>query len=138
MRKLVEEASLSHAISIDSAGMGDWHVGEPPDRRATAAARRRQIELTGRARLFAPNDFAEFDYVLAMDRSNLRGLLEFAPDGAARARIELFRSFDPGSPPDADVPDPYYGGATGFEQVIDICIAACEGLLAHIRREHGL
>jgi protein-tyrosine phosphatase len=138
MRKLVEEASLAHAIAIDSAGMGDWHVGEPPDRRSAAAARKRQIEIVGRARQFSPGDFAQFDYVLAMDQSNLRDLLKLAPHEELKQKIELFRNYDPGSPRDADVPDPYYGGVDGFERVIDICIAACEGLLAHIRSEHGL
>lgn len=138
MRKLVEDSSLSHAVSIDSAGTGHWHIGEPPDRRSAAAARKRQIEITGRARQFGPGDFSKFDYVLAMDRSNQHGLLTLAADASARDKIYLFRNFDPSGPEDADVPDPYYGGHDGFEKVIDICIAACEGLLAHIRREHGL
>ncbi len=138
MRKLVEEASLSHAIAVDSAGTGHWHVGEPPDRRSAAAARKRRIEVNGRARQFAPGDFSEFEYVLAMDQSNLRDLLALAPHDEAQDKVALFRNYDPGAPQDADVPDPYYGGVDGFERVIDICIGACEGLLAHIRREHAL
>ena len=73
-----------------------------------------------------------------MDRQNRTGLLALAPDEAARAKVRLLRSFDPGSDPEADVPDPYYGGARGFDEVFDICDAACRGLLAHLRATHAL
>jgi protein-tyrosine phosphatase len=90
------------------------------------------------ARQFQPEDFARFDHVLAMDRENQAGLLALAPDPAARAKVRLLRSFDPASPPDAEVPDPYYGGARGFDEVFEICEAACRGLLAELRRTHAL
>jgi len=136
MRRLLEEEQLTTEVEIDSAGTGDWHVGEPPDRRARAAGQRRGITLDGRARRVVAKDFEFFDYVVAMDRSNLHDLLRLAPDDAGQAKVVLFRNYDPDSPRDADVPDPYYGEGDGFEAVIDICEAACRGLLQHIRKNH--
>jgi len=136
MRQLLEEEQLTAQIEIDSAGTGDWHVGEPPDRRARAAGKRRGIDIRGRARRVVAKDFEYFDYVIAMDRSNERDLLRLAPGAAADAKVVLFRSYDPDSPRDADVPDPYYGEGDGFERVLDICEAACRGLLRHIRENH--
>jgi len=136
MRQLLEEEQLTAQIEIDSAGTGDWHVGEPPDRRARAAGKRRGIDIRGRARRVVAKDFECFDYVIAMDRSNERDLLRLAPGAAADAKVVLFRSYDPDSPRDADVPDPYYGEGDGFERVLDICEAACRGLLRHIRENH--
>ncbi|MBW1754822.1 MAG: low molecular weight phosphotyrosine protein phosphatase [Deltaproteobacteria bacterium] len=136
MRRLLEEEQLTTEVEIDSAGTGDWHVGEPPDRRARAAGQRRGITLDGRARRVVAKDFEFFDYVVAMDRSNLNDLLRLAPDDAGQAKVVLFRNYDPDSPRDADVPDPYYGEGDGFEAVIDICEAACRGLLQHIRKNH--
>jgi protein-tyrosine phosphatase len=139
MRKLVERAGLADRVLIDSAGTGDWHVGEPRDARSTAVGKKRGTPLGGAARQFQPGDFARFDQVLAMDRKNLRDLLALAPDDAARAKVSLLRSFDPGLVAgDDEVPDPYYGGLDGFDRVFDICEAACAGLLAHLRRTHGL
>jgi protein-tyrosine phosphatase len=139
MRHLVKEAGLAERVRVDSAGTGDWHVGEARDARSAAVGRRRGIPLAGHARQWQRADFARFDYVLAMDRKNQRDLLELAPDDEARAKIHLLRAFDPASGrDDDDVPDPYYGGPDGFDRVFDICEAACRGLLAHLRREHGL
>ncbi len=138
MRHLVREAGLETTVVIDSAGTGGWHVGEPRDRRSSEVGRRRGIPLTGRARQFTVADFSNFDLIVAMDNENLMTLSELAPDDTTRAKLRLLRSFDPDSPPGADVPDPYYGGPRGFDQVFDICEAACRGLLAEIRREHGL
>ncbi|MGB5364677.1 MAG: low molecular weight protein-tyrosine-phosphatase [Polyangiales bacterium] len=138
MRRLLARERLDGAIKIDSAGTGDWHVGEPPDGRATASAKRRGIELAGRARTVEAKDFVRFDYLIAMDRTNQRDLHRMAPDDSARAKIVLFRNYDPDSPRDADVPDPYYGEGDGFETVLDICEAASRGLLQHIREKHRL
>lgn len=137
MRHLVAQAGLSAHIEIDSAGTAAYHVGSPPDRRARAAAHKRGIDMGGRARQFQPEDWERFDYVLAMDRSNYEDLLAIAPDGASR-KLHLLRSFDPESPPGASVPDPYYGGPEGFEEVLDLCEAACRHLLEHIQREHRI
>jgi len=138
MRQLLEREQLDGQIQIDSAGTGDWHLGEPPDRRAKAAAKRRGIDVGGRARKVVTNDFDRFDYVIAMDRANQRDLLCMAPGEASKSKVALFRNYDPGSPRDADVPDPYYGEGDGFERVLDICEAACHGLLQHIRENHPL
>jgi len=132
MRSLVREAGLD--VVVDSAGTGSWHVGDPPDRRATAAARERGIVLEGAARQLTAADFDDYDLLLAMDRENLRGILALAPDEAAREKVRLLRSYDPASDGiDVDVPDPYYGGPQGFETVLDQVEAACRGLLAELR-----
>lgn len=137
MRYLVSEAGLEHAIEVDSAGTAGYHSGEVPDARARAAGRRRGIEIKGRARRIEPLDFERFDYVLAMDAANLEDLLSIAPE-SAKAKVRLLRSFDPASAPGSSVPDPYYGGDDGFDEVLDQCLAACAGLLNHLRREHSL
>lgn len=136
MRKLVKEAGLERHFEIDSAGTGDWHVGHPPDARSAAAGRKRGIELAGRARQFQESDWDRFDYVLAMDQSNYENLLRDAPE-RARAKLSLLRSFDPGAPEGASVPDPYYT-TDGFDEVIDLCLVACQELLTHVRETHGL
>ena len=135
MRMLVQQASLDGEVTLDSAGTGGWHVGEPPDMRAILAARARGIELNGVAREVTRTDFADFDLVLAMDRSNMRALRRLAPSEDAREKVRLLREFDPASAgaTDLDVPDPYYGAAGGFDEVLDLVQAACTGLLDHIR-----
>jgi protein-tyrosine phosphatase len=135
MRHLLREEGLEDEITIDSAGTGAWHVGNPPDRRATAAAVARGIVLEGAARQVRPSDFDDYDLLLVADRENLADLRAIAPGEAARAKVRLLREFDPASEgaPDLDVPDPYYGGPDGFEDVLDLVEAACRGLLAEIR-----
>jgi protein-tyrosine phosphatase len=129
MRRLVREQGLEHEIEIDSAGTGGWHVGSPPDARATEAAARRGTELTGAARRFDPRrDFDRFDLILAMDAENRRDLLALAADDEARSKVRMFRLGD------LDVPDPYYGGEDGFEEVLDLVEEAARGLLDELRR----
>ncbi len=135
MARLVREHRLDREIAVDSAGTGDYHVGEPPDSRSAAAARGRGVILKGRAVQFTAADFDRFDAVLAMDRRNEESLLALARDDADRAKVHLLRDFDPASPEGSEVPDPYYGGEKGFETVLDVCEAACRGLLEHLRRE---
>jgi protein-tyrosine phosphatase len=135
MRHLVERAGLTDRIAIASAGTGDWHVGHARDRRSRAVGEARGIPLSGTARQFVSDDFDDFDHVLAMDRANRDELLKLARDGGDRAKVALLRSFDPAAPPDAEVPDPYYGGAGGFDEVFDICERACRGLLERLARE---
>jgi protein-tyrosine phosphatase len=139
MRSLLREQGLEDAVEVDSAGTGDWHVGSPPDARATAAARARGITLEGAARPVAPRDFEDYDLILAADRRNLRDLRALTPPDA-QARIHLLREFDPESEgaPDLDVPDPYYGGDDGFEQVLDLVEASCRGLLDQLRADGRL
>jgi protein-tyrosine phosphatase len=136
MRELLRREHVD-GVEVDSAGTGAWHVGEPPDARATEAADRRGIELSGTARQVTTADFDRFDLLLAMDRENLRVLRRLAPDEQARSRVRLLREFDPAAEGRAelDVPDPYYGGARGFDEVLDMVQAACAGLLAQLRRD---
>jgi protein-tyrosine phosphatase len=135
MRRLVSEAGLEGEIELDSAGTGAWHVGSGPDARATAAARARGTILEGRARKVTPKDFEDFDLVLAMDRENLRELRALARDEAEASKVHLLTEFDPNiaEGEEVDVPDPYYGGEDGVEEVLDLVEASCEGLLAQIR-----
>jgi protein-tyrosine phosphatase len=135
MRSLLREEGLDDAIAVESAGTGGWHAGEPPDARATEAARRRGIRLEGAARQVAPADFERFDLLVAMDRENLGELLALAPDEEAAEKVRLLREFDPASreAADLDVPDPYYGGGGGFERVLDLVTAASRGLLDELR-----
>jgi protein-tyrosine phosphatase len=131
MARLVDDAGLADAITIDSAGTAAYHVGELPDPRSREAARQRGFALTHRARQFVVADFARFDLVLAMDRQNLMSLHKLA--GSRPGQIALLRSFDPMAEADAEVPDPWHGGADGFETVLDQCERACAGVLAHVR-----
>src|SRR5919112_4579900 len=103
MRHLVREEGLEDQIEIDSAGTGGWHVGAPPDERATEAARRRSITLEGAARKFSPDDFSRFDLILAMDEENRRDLLALAPDDEARAKVRMLREFDRASSDSGDL-----------------------------------
>jgi protein-tyrosine phosphatase len=137
MRGLLREQGLEDRVEIDSAGTGDWHVGAPPDARATAAAQARGITLAGAARQVARADFSDYDLILAADRRNLRDLQAVLPRDAT-AKLHLLREFDPASDGDLDVPDPYYGGDDGFEHVLDLVEAACRGLLDALRADGRL
>jgi protein-tyrosine phosphatase len=135
MARLVADAGLEHAIELDSAGTGAWHVGSPPDERACAAAAARRIELRGVARQVRPEDFEHFDLLIAMDAENHRNLRALAPHPGAAAKVRMLRAFDPAAA-DAvslDVPDPYYGREDGFDHVLDLIEAACAGLLDELR-----
>lgn len=130
----VEAAGLKDRIFIDSAGTGSWHVGEPPDARATATAMLRGYDLSPlRARQVTESDFTSFDYILAMDHSNLVQLEHMRPKDY-RGHLGLFLDFHP-QPPLREVPDPYYGGEDGFEEVLDLVEAAGLGLLDRLERQ---
>ena len=135
--RLVEEHQLAGAIEIDSAGTHACHSGERPDGRASAAALKRGDDLSSQqARRVSPEDFDRFDYVLAMDRDNYEILSTSCPSGLG-SRLRLFLEFAPDLET-REVPDPYYGGPSGFERVLDMIEQASEGLLADIRQQHGL
>lgn len=126
LRGLVERRGLAGEVGVDSAGTGSWHVGEPPDPRMRRAAAARGYRLEGRARQVRPEDLERFDLVLAMDRDNLADLE--ALNGGARPNLRLFSEFlPPGAPP--DVPDPYYGGESGFDRVIDLIETGAPAIL---------
>ena len=132
-RKLVSEHKLEHQFEIDSAGTHAYHIGEAPDERAQAACARRGIDISRlRGRRAVVGDIEKFDYVLAMDRENYENLLEVCPSGL-ESRIRLFMEFAP-SRPEQEVPDPYFGGAGGFDRVLDMIEDAAQGLLEEIRR----
>lgn len=131
MRHLVEQAGLSDRIICDSAGTSGYHIGSPPDRRMTAAAKSRGIELQGRARQFQRTDLENFDLILAMDRENYQDILSLDPSGKYRDKVRLMCEFCTRHNV-KEVPDPYYGGPEGFDRVIDLLLDACEGLLDRI------
>ncbi|MFP3563215.1 low molecular weight protein-tyrosine-phosphatase [Paraburkholderia sp. SIMBA_030] len=137
MRHLAAEANLAERILIDSAGTGDWHLGQPPDDRAQRAAGQRGYELAAlRGRQVAAADFERFDLLIAMDDKNVAALSQICPP-AQRDKIRLLMEFVPETDSRwggaREVVDPYFGGPEGFEQVLDQCEAACRGLIAALR-----
>lgn len=133
-RRLLDRETLATRVHVDSAGTAAYHVGAPPDQRAREAALRRGIDLSAiRGRRAEPSDLETFDYVLAMDRENHANLLAIA--GEHGHKVRLFMEYAPRFDED-EVPDPYYGGANGFERVLDMIEDAAEGLLAELRRAH--
>lgn len=133
--KLVRDEGLAERIDIDSAGTAAWHVGKAPDGRAQEAARRRGVELGHlRGRQVTRGDFEYFDYVLAMDGENYANLAALAPSGEVH-KLSKFLAFAPRRV-EQDVPDPYYGGDSGFDHVLDLVEDAARGLLEDIRANH--
>jgi protein-tyrosine phosphatase len=136
-RRVVEEQGLANRFEIDSAGLGDWHVGQAPDTRAQAAALARGIDISRQcARQVRPEDFAYFDLLLVMDRSNRAELARLAPL-EARSKIRHFLDFAPETGT-KDVPDPFFGGAEGFDHALDLIEAAARGLLAALIPEEAI
>ncbi|MBS0367235.1 MAG: low molecular weight phosphotyrosine protein phosphatase [Proteobacteria bacterium] len=134
VRTLAAREAPDLAIEVDSAGTGDWHTGSAPDPRTQAAAARRGYDLADlRARTVTASDFEQFDLILAMDRGNLQALRERAPQSRHR-RLRLFMEFAPEAQ-EHEVPDPYYGGPNGFEEVLDLVETAARGLLMHLRQQ---
>lgn len=134
MQRLVEQAGLSARVTVDSAGTTRYHVGELADPRTRDHARRRGIHLTHKARQITDADLAKFDLIVAMDHSHRTSASRMLGGSKEHVKkIVLLRSFDPTAEPDAEVPDPWYGGADGFEEVLDQCERACAGLLEHVR-----
>lgn len=131
----VDERGLADRISIDSAGTHAYHIGSAPDSRAREAASRRGVDLSGLVgRRVSAQDFEAFDYILAMDEENLMNLHAMCPVDEHRKKVALFLDYAP-QLGEREVPDPYYGGASGFERVLDLIEAASEGLLAQIEKE---
>ncbi len=135
-RHVVKQADLADKIHTDSAGTHAYHIGKPPDSRAQQTARNRGIEVGDlRGRKIEADDFSRFDYVLAMDHSNHADLQQLAAGNTDKLHmfLQFAENFD-----EQEVPDPYYGGDQGFEHVFDLVEDASNGLLAHIRKQHGL
>jgi protein-tyrosine phosphatase len=123
-------AGVAAQYEVDSAGTSTWHAGEPPDARMLRVAARRGLIYNHRARQFARPDLERFDLILAMDRENRKELLNLARTPEQQAKIHLLRAFDPDGGPNAAVPDPYYSGLDGFEEVYNIIKRSVKGLLA--------
>lgn len=136
-RELVQQAGLQDRFLIDSAGTSGYHTGEGPDPRTSEVAARRGIILEHASRRLRAADLERFDFILAMDRENL-GRIETLAAGDGRCEIGLLRAYDESAEPGGEVPDPYYSGASGFEDVHDMVERACRGLLFHIRAAHGV
>lgn len=123
-------ASVGLVVDVDSAGTGDWHIGELPDARMRAAGAAAGLQIAGRARQIDARDLADFELVLAMDSDNLRIIRSLAGATSSGCEIELFRSWDPDTAAhDLDMPDPYYGGPDGFEEVVRICRRTARALV---------
>ena len=138
MRRMAEDAGLSGVVEVDSAGTSLEHLGAPPDRRATAEADRRGLDLRSqRARRIQPDDWERFDLLLVADEPVERALLRQAPPGADLSKVHRMTAFGPDAGVVDEVPDPYYGGEDGFELVYEVVERACGGLLDHVRAVHG-
>lgn len=133
LRQALADRGLADRVLVESAGTGGWHEGDPMDERALSILSGHGYDGSAhRARQFTKDWFDRYDLVLAMDRDNLANLRRMAPTGV---EVRLFRSFDPAAPPDAEVPDPYYGGPEGFEEVLALVESAAEGVAKHIADE---
>ena len=128
--QLANQAGRAADFVVDSCGTGGWHAGELPDPRSRAVAQKHGLTLTHRARQFQPTDFQKFDLIVVMDRENKTDLLSYSnlPPSLA-AKIKLLREWDPNANGDLDVPDPYYGGPDGFENVYQMVERSAQGLL---------
>jgi protein-tyrosine phosphatase len=133
-KRLVEKKGLKDKFLIDSAGLGDWHVGQKADYRMRQFGQKRGYDLSSIARAFEPQDFDQFDMIIGMDAQNIRELKSRARDEKDRKKIYAMTDFCTNKSYHS-VPDPYYGGDAGFELVLDILEDACEGLLAKIQSE---
>jgi protein-tyrosine phosphatase len=121
-------ANAGLEVEVDSAGTGAWHVGNPPHHQSVAAGARAGLQIDGRARVMNKSDFDRFDMIVVMDRANLRDVIAMAPDLEHRARVRLFRTFDPETDSD-EVPDPYGGPDEGYDATITQVTAAAAGLI---------
>lgn len=132
MNHLIAEAGLRDKIICDSAGTSNYHIGNPPDRRMTIAAAQQNITMTGSARQFVSADFQNFDLILAMDKANYEDILAIDRSGKHHHKVRLMCDFCR-QHSDKEVPDPYYGGQSGFAYVIDLLMDACSGLLEDVK-----
>lgn len=136
-RHLVEQEGLADRFEIDSAGTGPWHVGELPDSRMRATARKYGLSLDDqRGRQLARTDLDRFDHVFVMDKSNLHDTLALDPDGDHGTRVRLFREFDP-EPETYQVPDPYSGGQRGFDDVYTIVERTSRAILDRLKAAYA-
>ena len=130
----IMRSKLSEDFTVDSAGTGGWHAGELPDKRSIATAKNRGLDITNqRARQFKKSDFDTFDHIFVMDNSNFKDVLALAPNEEAKSKVKLIlNEIFPNE--NVDVPDPYYGGQDGFENVFDMLDQACEEIARKLKR----
>ena len=131
MNHLIQEAGLLTKITCDSAGTSGYHVGAIPDQRMNTAALKQGLKLQGQSRQLKPSDLKNFDLILAMDRENYQDILYLDREGKYEDKVRMICDFA-SQKPDREVPDPYYGGADGFDYVIDLLFDACRGLLDYV------
>lgn len=130
---LLEQEGMQDEVHVDSAGTGAWHAGEGPDPRSVDVARRNGVRLRGTARQVRPDDFSRFTHVIAMDLENLRNLEVLRDRSGGAARLTLLREWDPEGGEGAEVPDPYYGGPGGFDDVFRMVQRSCRALLEELK-----
>lgn len=138
MASIVEKNGLQDVIEVDSAGTSGWHEGELPDERMRSHGERRGYDFSTPARKFRKSDLSDFDYILVMDRQNFANVRSLAAGHEQMDKIRMMTEFSRQYPHHDHIPDPYYGGASGFELVLDLLEDACEGLLQTIKKEYGL
>ncbi|MDR0421911.1 MAG: low molecular weight phosphotyrosine protein phosphatase [Proteiniphilum sp.] len=138
MATVVEKSGLQDVIEVDSAGTSGWHEGELPDERMRRHGKRRGYDFRSPARKFRKSDFDDFDYILVMDRQNFASVKAMASSWEQTGKIHMMTEFSRQHPHHDHVPDPYYGGASGFELVLDLLEDACEGLLHTVKTRISL
>lgn len=135
VRAKAAEAGIE--LTVDSAGTGSWHIGDPPHHQMVAAGHRQGLDVSGRARRFGESDFDRYDVILVMDRSNQRDVLAIAPSLEAKAKVRLFRTYDPASEED-EVPDPYGGPDSGYDRTVEIVTKAAQGFVDSLASIAGI
>lgn len=138
MKKLVDKNDLQDFIEVDSAGTSGWHEGELPDERMRAHGEKRDYNFSSKARKFKKSDFELFDYIIVMDKNNYNNVKAMADGRDQISKIKMMTEYSVQYSNHEYVPDPYYGGASGFELVLDLLEDACEGLLQTIKKDHSI
>lgn len=138
MASIIKKNDLQDMIEVDSAGTSGWHEGELPDERMRLHGERRGYDFCSRARKFRRSDFDDFDYILVMDRQNFANVRAMATGQEQTDKIHMMTEFSRQYTHHDHIPDPYYGGTSGFELVLDLLEDACEGLLQTIKKEYSL
>lgn len=135
MKTLVEKHELTNVVDIDSAGIGDWHIGQLPDKRMRTCGEKRGYCFNSKARQFQIADFYRFDLILVMDKQNYKALKNIAPNKADMQKVKMLAHFAVNNKPLDTIPDPYYGGENDFERALTLIEDATRGLLEYICKQ---
>jgi len=138
MAGIVEKNDLQDIIEVDSAGTSGWHEGDLPDERMRSHGEKRGYDFCSRARKFRRSDFDDFDYIIVMDQNNYTTVKSMASSPEQAGKIHLMTDYAVQYSSQDEIPDPYYGGSSGFELVLDLLEDACEGLLQSIKKDYSL